>query len=603
MRTFLLLALLALAACSVRGADPYVGYLYPAGLKAGTTNRVVVCGQFFWNIRDFDAGEGVHVVSWEMVPGFPVPTGDQRRYLVKWLDGIAKGDRTQPRLPVENEHYNEWRSNRWYNALGDLDRGQIELVERFLFIPRNALQMTPALSQKILVTLAVDADAKPGPREFRVFGMAGASPPRPLVVTAEPHRAEPPYEPPHRRQPAPPVVDRIPCVLDGQVMPGETDLWKLPLAKGRTVTLRVTARELQPYIGDAVPGFFNAVLRVTDPDGREVAFADDDFHHPDPVLTFTAPADGVYTLEIRDNLYRGREDFVYAVEVRDGAVRPPLRDRSLMPSPDWSVPADALVAEVHGVVDRPGRRLEHDFEVPKAGDYCFDVLARRAGSPLDARLTVWKGDVCLARIDDVTNTVHVGNVIQAECDPVGRVRLDAPGRYTARLEDEAGKGGPEYGYDLRIHRPRPRFEVWCRKSGFTLRSWNGGAPVEFEVIRRDGFDGSVHLEANGLVRFGRAEIPPASNRVSTTIVSLLKRPAAPTNLTLTASAVVDGRREQVLVVPANEYNQAFAWDHLVPARRFVLKSVPGNPPKPKAQPSKAQPPKAQPKKPAPPAKK
>ena len=141
-----------------------------------------------------------------------------------------------------------------------------------------------------------------------------------------------------------------------------------------------------------------------------------------------------------------------------------------------------------------------------------------------------------------------------------------------------------------------------------MRRWNGGAQVEFEVISRAGLDGSVHLEANGLVRFGRAEIPPAANRVSTTIVSLLKRPAAPTNLTLTASAGVDGRREQVLVVPAHEYNQAFAGDHPVPPRRFVLKSVPGNPPKPKAQPSKAQPskaqpPKAQPKKPAPPAKK
>ena len=580
MRAFLLSAVLALCAVAAKGADPYVGYLYPAGLQAGTTNRVVVCGQFFWGVRDFDAGEGVKIVSWEMVPGFPVPTGDQRRYLVKWLDGIAQGDRTQPRLPVESEHYDEWRSNRWYSALGDLDRGQLELVERFIFIPRNALQMTPALSQKILVTLAVDADARPGPREFRVFTQAGASPPRPLLVTAAPHMAEPNYAPPHRRQPAAPVVGTVPCILDGQIMPGETDRWTLPLAKDRTVTLRATARELQPYIGDAVPGFFNPVLRVTDPDGREIAFADDYFYHPDPVLTFTAPADGAYTVEIRDNLYRGREDFVYSLEVREGAHRPSPRALALAPSPDWSIPPDAMVASFHGVVDRPGRIREHDFEVDAACELCFDVLARRAGSPLDARLSLWRGETFVARIDDVTNTVHVGNVIQAECDPVGRIRLEAPGAYTVRIEDEAGKGGPEYDYDLRIHRPRPRFEVWCRKSGFTLRSWMGGQPVEFEVIRRDGFDGTVRLERNEVVQYSRAEIPPASNRVSCIIGNRLQKPGVPTNITLTASAVVDGRRVEVPVVPANEYNQAFAWDHLVPARRFVLKSLPGTPPRP-----------------------
>ena len=590
MRKLFLLALLVLGATpAARSADPYVGYIYPAGIRAGTTNRVVVCGQFFWNIRDFDAGEGVKVLSWEMVPAFPVPTGDQRRYLVQWLDGIARGDRTQPRLPVENEHYDEWRSNRWYSVLGDLDRGQLELVERFLFIPRNALQMTPALSQKILVTLAVEPGAKPGPREFRVFGMAGASPPRPLLITTEPRLSEPHYVPPHRPQPLPRIVETVPCVLDGQIMPGETDVWQIELKKDRTLTLRATARELQPYIGDAVPGFFNPVLRVTGPGGREIAFADDYFYHPDPVLTFTAPEDGTYAVEIRDNLYRGREDFVYSVDVREGDVRPALRDLPLMPSPDWSVPADAVVRTFRDVLDRPGRVREHDFDVEAPCELVFDVLARRVGSPLDARLSVWRGATFVARVDDVTNAVHVGNVIQAECDPVGRVRLEAPGRYTVRIEDEARKGGPEFTYELRIHRPRPRFEVWCRKSGFTLRSWFGGAPVEFEVIRRDGFDGGVRLERNDLVQFGRPEIPSASNRVSCTIVSRLTKPGAPTNLTLYASAVVDGCRVQVPVVPANEYNQAFAWNHLVPARTFVLKSLPGTPPRKSPPPKRAKP--------------
>ena len=35
--------------------------------------------------------------------------------------------------------------------------------------------------------------------------------------------------------------------------------------------------------------------------------------HPDPVLFFEVPKDGEYVLQIRDSIYRGREDFVYRI--------------------------------------------------------------------------------------------------------------------------------------------------------------------------------------------------------------------------------------------------------------------------------------------------
>jgi hypothetical protein len=46
-----------------------------------------------------------------------------------------------------------------------------------------------------------------------------------------------------------------------------------------------------------------------------VAFADDFRFDPDPVLDYQVPADGEYVLEIRDALYRGRDDFVYRLAV------------------------------------------------------------------------------------------------------------------------------------------------------------------------------------------------------------------------------------------------------------------------------------------------
>lgn len=572
----------ALVGCgfAAQAADPYVGCIYPAGLQVGTTNRVAVIGQFFWNVAGMDAGAGVKVVKWELVPNFPVPTGDQRKYLVKWLNQIAEGNRVQPRLPVENEHFNEWRSNRWYSALGDLDEGQLALVERYLHTPRNPLQMSPALSQTLLVTLAVAPDARPGPREFRVFGLNGTSPPRPLLVTSEPHHVEPLYVPPHRTQPARPRVVDAPCWLDGQIWPGSTDRWILPLRKDQTVTLRVVARELQPYIGDAVPGFFNSVLRLVDSQGAEVAFADDYRHHPDSVLTVTAPRDDDYVLEVHDNLYRGRDDFVYSIEVRPGTVHPKMQALSLSPLPDWSIPENAIVQAFTGTVSRAGRPVEHVLEIPRPCELGFDLLARRTGSPLDARLTVLDGMVPLARFDDVTNSIHLGSVIQAECDPVGRVRFDHAGRYVLRVEDEAGHGGADFSYVLRVHRPAPRFEVWCHRSGFALRGRNGAVATVFDVIRRDGFVGDVRLEPNAFVTFNRPLIPAASNRVSVVVVNRRQEVEPATNMSFFASAQIDGRRVTVPVVPANEYNQAFAWDHLVPARDFLFKTlVPARPKK------------------------
>ena len=70
-----------------------------------------------------------------------------------------------------------------------------------------------------------------------------------------------------------------------------------------------------PYLADAVPGWFQATLALYDASGKELAYDDDFRFHPDPVLYCEIPADGEYVLEIRDAIYRGREDFVYRITV------------------------------------------------------------------------------------------------------------------------------------------------------------------------------------------------------------------------------------------------------------------------------------------------
>ena len=130
-----ILILLAAAGAWAHGADPYVGYIYPCGIQAGTTNRLVVGGQFLWGVRTGAvSGGGVKIIDVELVPGFPPPTGSQFRYLAKWLDAIAKGDRTEPPLPTDpNARVDEWRSNRWWRVLGTLDEQKLAGVGLYAF--------------------------------------------------------------------------------------------------------------------------------------------------------------------------------------------------------------------------------------------------------------------------------------------------------------------------------------------------------------------------------------------------------------------------------------------------------------------------------------
>ncbi|MGN0852920.1 MAG: DUF1080 domain-containing protein [Kiritimatiellia bacterium] len=584
MKRFLLGLALAVSGCAA-AADPYVGYVYPSAVQAGTTNTLIVCGQFLWGVQGGHVtGRGVEVLDVELVPSFAPPPGDQRKYLVKWLDAIAGGHREKPPLP-NVEHLDEWRSNRWWSVLGELDDLRLSLVEQWLHTPRNPLQMTPALNQMLLARVAVEPGAELGVREFRIYGNGGLSAPHAFLVTAAPHVPEPLYVPPHRRQPERPLVETLPCVLDGQIFPGETDTFRIALKGGRTVTFRTFAREFEPFIGDAVPGFFNPVLRLLDDATNEVAVADDYFYHPDPVLVYTPPTNGVYTLRIHDNLYRGRGDFVYVVDVREGNLPPPLFDLPLTPVPPADIPVSARVAQFRGEVKEPGQVRTHVFDIPEPGEYVFDLLARRLGSPLDGRLTVRdeSGRTVLARFDDTTNAVHCGTIIQGECDPVGRCRFEREGRYSVRVEDEAGKGGAAYVYTLRIHRPVPRFEVWAKKSSFSPRpgQW---LPLPLQVIRRDGFDGDIRLEPDDAVEMNVRVIPAASNLVTVSIRSKAKRTPVPVPFALAASARVGGERVVVPVMPADEYNQAFAWNHLLPARSFMLKSW-GPPPPPPRRPT------------------
>jgi hypothetical protein len=72
-------------------------------------------------------------------------------------------------------------------------------------------------------------------------------------------------------------------------LPADVDRYQFAARKGQQLVFAIKARELTPYLADAVPGWFQATVTLYDAQGKELAYADDYRFHPDPVLCYQVP--------------------------------------------------------------------------------------------------------------------------------------------------------------------------------------------------------------------------------------------------------------------------------------------------------------------------
>lgn len=616
-RTFVAAA--AMLAAALAPAVPKPGYYHPSGVQAGTTTRVVMGGDAVWGVRGaWVSGEGVKVTRIVPVPGFPRAAGRTERPFVRnWLYDILekKVSATEHRkLPPEATiKETDWQECDWWFFLDALDNLELQIVARDLYTPERYPQDTPALNHLLILDVEAAADAKPGLRDIFLYDGASVSAPHPFFVTKEPHVCEPffVFPPRDKHIPLPHVLhlppdikpQPLPVHLDGQIWPGETDSYVLRLEEGQQLVCSTVARELFPYLGDAVPGFFNPVLRLYDARGREVAFADDFYYLPDPVLTYKVPEDGFYVLKIHDNLFRGGPNFVYTVFCRDAKTDRPLyapRDRAFVcyPQPASFVPPKAAPGRIvrTGSIDMPGRVDRHVFTIKEPGTWHFELYARREGSPLDGVLQLYgpMGELPLSVAplletwDDTPGRLFVeknvgsddlpiikkfmlyeGCIPQAECDPSGTFTFQEPGTYCVTVADQPGLGGEHYDYTLVISPAAPSFEVFALESSCLVR--DGRASFKACVLRKDGFtgdiafDGTDDYEVDGGFS-GDARETEVSIRFSDKMKwTGLKR------LDLTATGErPDGTTLTVRVTPTDPAEQAFAYSHLLPARGFFF---------------------------------
>jgi hypothetical protein len=593
---------------------PRLAYIYPAGGQQGTTVQVTVAGLFLDPEADVLVS-GRHVKG--SVTNLDRPLN--QRQITELRDRIQQMAPTAANDPAVRQQLMPLRAQ-----LNDSVRRS----------------RTPNFSELATLQIKIDPDAEPGARQVRLQTPMGLSNPVLFVVGQLPEvkerevknsRADAelavtlPVTANGRLIPGDIDAQRQPLRTATQYAPGDVDRYRFPARKGQDLVITVEARSLMPYLADAVPGWFQAVVTLFDADGHEIGFCDDYRFDPDPVLHVSIPADGEYVAEIRDSIYRGREDFVYRISIGElpfvtsvfplGALAGSRAAFSLtgwnLPSGTLTVPAagqpgvyttsvragtlqsnrvmysvdslperferepnnagaDAqaltLPAIVNGRIDQPGDRDMFSFRGRAGESIVADVIARRLGSPVDAVLELMDSRGQRIGFNDDRDDKADG-LSTHHADPYLLTKLPGDGTYFIRLSDRLGAGGREYGYRLRVSAPQPDFELRVSPSSIDVAG-GSHAPVLVTAIRKDGFDGDIALalhEAPAGFAISGGVIPAGQDAVRITVTPPAVTTRDPISVRIDGRATIDGKTIAHDALATDDRMQAFAYHHLVPA--------------------------------------
>ncbi len=612
------LCLLILAALTAAGAgaqaarNAYIGYVYPAGGQQGTTFPVRLGGQRIDEVSGaIVTGEGVHV---QVVDCFRRLNNNDLRLIKEQLNIFRKEE-----LDEESK------------IIRDKIQCRIDENER-----QPASQ---SLATVVLLEVSIDKEASPGLREIRLMTKRGLSNPLSFYVGRLPESSRTAMKiskfqtlgkeylaQRNRPQEEEEVAISLPCTVNGQIASGEINRYRFHADKGARLVITTLARQLVPYLADAVPGWFQPVLTLRSAEGKEMAFNDDYRFKPDPTLLYEVPKDGEYILSIHDAIYRGREDFVYRITLGETPfitnVFPPGAPAGESAKPDvsgWNLgtaqlqlPAENAEPKIHliaadrgdalsnyipfaldtlpecterknpitgaqkvtlpviinGRISKPGDEDVFRFTARKDFVLVAEVNARRLDSPLDSiiKLTAKDGTV-IAFNDDHADPGSGLNTHHA--DSYLRVKLPEDGTYKLHLTDTARQGGEAYTYRLRLGPPQPDFALRTMPS--KINFYRKSSSIDVFVIRKDGFDKIIRLKLDSPDdRFQADPVLLTFDQEKVQFKINAKGDLTePVELNIIGTAKIKGREVSHRAVPSEDWMQAFLWRHLVPAQQLL----------------------------------
>jgi hypothetical protein len=635
-----------------------IGYVYPAGARQGTTSEHVIAGQFLGGITNIHVtGGGVTATITDFI--HPIQGNELNRLRILMDELVAK--RAVVRKDFKTlESFRSFKNSKDIKKDSAQEDKEIEALkkkyanatwtaedEKMLAEARRKISggvrrpANPAICELAVCNITVAPDAEPGQRELRLVTAGGIS--NPLVFhigqlpefsgeasksIAQQVSAVTKIAVYRSVKPKPMMEVKLPAVVNGQILPGEVDRFRFNATKGQKLVIAVQAQQLIPYISDAVPGWFQATLSLYDSKGKELAYDDDFRFNPDPVLYYEIPADGEYVAEIKDSIYRGREDFVYRITIGETpfitSIFPlggPAGGKTAVELKGWNLPEKSLTMDAAGktpgiyplsirkggqvsnfvpfAVDNLPEILDQESKqksrvqrvtlpviingrIEKTDDadvFCFDgkagdeivaeVMARRLNSPLDSvlKLTDATGNQ-IAFNDD--NTDKSAGLTTHHADSYLTATLPKDGAYLLYIRDTQHKGGPEYAYRLRISAPRPDFALRVVPSSLNARIGNSVSATVY-ALRKDGFNEPIAIklkDAPAGFKLDKVVIPANTNQVKIALTTPMAPRSEPAAVQLEGRATVNGGEIAHPAVPAQDMMQAFEYRHLVPSQEL-----------------------------------
>ncbi|WP_156346148.1 PPC domain-containing protein [Verrucomicrobium spinosum] len=382
--------------------------------------------------------------------------------------------------------------------------------------------------------------------------------------------------------------------VEGVANTEDVDYYRIAAKKGQRISLEIEAMRLG-YIT------FDPFIALVNSDRFEVAVSDDTvLHRQDGHLTFVAPEDGNYTIQVRESSYRGNGDSRYRLHV--GSFRRPevcypsggkagstqkvkfieangdvteedvtlpaeSSDKHMVylkddPAPSGNImrvsPFDSYLevepndkeanrtnleapCALNGIIEKPGDEDRFWVNLKKGMKVDFFAYAQSLGSPLDPVLVL---------------TNEKGNQIGAADDGGTKRRLDcklsvtapADGAYCVIIRDHLQRGGPTYVY---------RVEAVASVPLVTFASPNFGVNDSHKrqfiaVPRGNRYATMVNVtrnNASGDMTFEAPNLPPGVKLVSTNMPG--NQTSIPLLFEATADAPLGGAAVPVTLKPTD----------------------------------------------------
>lgn len=167
-----------------------------------------------------------------------------------------------------------------------------------------AAEFQPEYPDPFRFRLTVANNVPPGQYEVHVKTRLGLSGPRPFVVGTLEELAEPGTN----KKVADALTLPVGVVLNGRADGDSIDYFRFEAKQGQRLLIQCWAERIDSRM--------DATLAIDDAAGREL-LSDRDTLGRDPLLDFTAPADGVYLLRVYDFTFGGGDEFYYRLLIND----------------------------------------------------------------------------------------------------------------------------------------------------------------------------------------------------------------------------------------------------------------------------------------------